>query len=163
MLDFTVTFVFSLLNIVVLFFFLRKVLFKPVSKFISERSKSVEETIEAANKDKENSKNLRELYETKLKTADEEAMELAKKAQDSARLHCETIIAQAQQQSENMISAARKQIDAERQAAYIAFKAEAAALVVAATGKLLRREVNTKDCENAARTILADLGKNERT
>jgi F-type H+-transporting ATPase subunit b len=157
MLDFTITFVFSLLNIAVLFIILRKVLFKPVTKFIETRSNSIHDQIDSAAKSRAEAETLREQYENKLKTADEEAMQLAKSAQISAQKHCQALIAEAKIQADNILFQARKQIDAEKQTAYLEFKAEAAALVIAATGKILRREI--KNDEDDAGNILLELGK----
>ncbi|MDR2842082.1 MAG: F0F1 ATP synthase subunit B [Spirochaetaceae bacterium] len=159
MLDFSITFLITFVNLAVLFVFLRKILFKPVTKFMESRTEKIQSEIIGIEKSRDEIRLMQQEYETKLKNAEAEAHELAKSVQESAQRNCNEIIAEAKVQAQNMLSSARKQIDAERQAAYIAFKAEAAALVVAATGKLLRREINSIDAEDAARMILGDLGK----
>jgi F-type H+-transporting ATPase subunit b len=58
-----------------------------------------------------------------------------------------------------MIASARDRIDAERQAALAMFKAEAAALVVAAASRLLRRDLNQEDNRRLAASLLAEIAQ----
>jgi F-type H+-transporting ATPase subunit b len=158
MFDFSVSFFFSLLNIVILFIVLRAILFKPVSKLISERTAKIQSEIENAAKDNEAAKALRLNYEDKIKKADIEAMKITQDARVEAEKQLSNIIQEGKVQAENIVAAARKQIMAERRAAFLAFKAEAAALVIAAAGRLLRREFSDKDAYAQAELVLRELG-----
>ena len=52
MLNFSVTFIITAVNILVLFLILRAVLFKPVTKLMADRAKKVQDTIADAAKDR---------------------------------------------------------------------------------------------------------------
>ncbi|MDR1147812.1 MAG: ATP synthase F0 subunit B [Spirochaetaceae bacterium] len=158
MFDFSVSFFFSLLNIVILFIVLRAILFKPVSKLMADRTAKIQSEIENAAKDNEAAKALRLGYEDKIKNADIEAMKITQDARSEAEKQLSTIIQEGKTQAENIVDAARKQIMAERRAAFLAFKAEAAALVIAAAGRLLRREFSDKDAYAQAELALRELG-----
>jgi F-type H+-transporting ATPase subunit b len=158
MFDFSVSFFFSLLNIAILFIVLRAILFKPVSKLIAERTAKIQSEIENAAKDNEAAKALRLSYEDKIKNANIEAMKITQDARAEAEKQLSNIIQEGKAQAENIVAAARKQIMAERRAAFLAFKAEAAALVIAAAGRLLRREFSDKDAYAQAELALRELG-----
>jgi F-type H+-transporting ATPase subunit b len=158
MLDFSVSFFFSIVNIAVLFFILRAILFKPLTKFMEERAAKVKSDIENAAKDRGEAKSMRLVYEERIRSADREVAVITTKAREAAEKQAAEIIKNGKAQAERIIEAARKQILAERRAAFIAFKAEAAALVVAAAGRLLRRDFSGEDARAHAELVLRELG-----
>jgi F-type H+-transporting ATPase subunit b len=151
------TFLATLINIAVLFVVLRAVLFKPVTKFMADRSRKIEESIAQANQEKAQARQILEQYQERLAEAGGEAAAILKGAREDAEREAERIIAEGKDRAENMIAAARKRIDAERQAAQALFKAEAAALVVAAAGRLLMRDLNQEDNRRLAAGLVREL------
>jgi F-type H+-transporting ATPase subunit b len=164
MIDFSVTSALTVLNLVILFFILRKILFKPVTKFIAARQAKIQSDIDAAANDRAEAKSLRELYEAKMKDAENEAAALLKKTKEQAERRADQLVAGGAAQAELIIAGAHKQISAERQAAYLVFKAEASRLVIAAASKLLRRELSGEDvrrlAEDAINECAAAQGQN---
>jgi F-type H+-transporting ATPase subunit b len=150
MLDFSVTFFFTLVNIAILFAALRAILFKPVTKFMEERTAKIQGDIDGAAKDREDAKFLRQTYEEKMKTAAGEAAKIRQEAGEQAEKQAEQIVADGKVQAESIISNARRQIQAEREAAFLTFRAEAASLVVTAAGQLLRRDPANASAGDAA-------------
>jgi F-type H+-transporting ATPase subunit b len=140
MLDFSVSFFFTLVNIAILFVALRAILFKPVTKFMEERTAKIQGDIDGAAKEREDAKSMRQKYEEKMKAAEAEAAKIRQQAGEQAEKQAERIVADGKVQAESIITAARKQIQSEREAALLAFRAEAASLVVTAAGRLLRRD-----------------------
>jgi F-type H+-transporting ATPase subunit b len=159
MLDFTVTSIITILNIIILFLILRKLLFKPVTKFMADRTEKIQNTIEQAEKDKTQAKALLEQYEDQLKKAEGEAQDIIRAARDAARQESEQILAEGKAQAEALVANARKQLETDQRAAFARFKAQAAALVVAAAGQLLKRELKEDDSRRQAVVLLEELGK----
>jgi F-type H+-transporting ATPase subunit b len=155
-----VTFLFTLVNIGILFFILRAILFKPVTKFMEERSKKIQDAIDQAEKDKSQAKELLRQYEERLKGAREEAEGILRAARETARQEAEGIVAGGREAAEALLANARKQVEAEQKAALARFRSEAAALVVSASARLLRRELNQEDHRRYAGLLLQELGKN---
>jgi len=153
-----VTIIVTIINLAILFFILRKILFKPVTRFIEERGARIEAEIERAAAERAEAKSLREGYEERMKKADAEAEALAARKREAAEKYGEQLIADAKSQAENIVAAARKQIAAEQQAAFLAFRAEAAALVIAAAGRLLRRDFGSADERERAELALREIG-----
>ena len=157
MLDFTVTFVITIINITILFFILKAVLFKPVTKFMADRTKRVQETIEQAQKDEEAAKKLLAEYEDKIKNAMDEAREILKTAREDAERHAQSIIAEGQRSVQDMTGVALKQIEMERQAALAKFKLEAAALIIAVSAKLAAKDFSGDDNRRYVNMLMEEL------
>jgi len=157
MLDFSVTFIITIINITILFLVLRKILFKPVTKFMADRTKSVQESIEQADKDKAQAKNLLAEYEEKLKNADAEAQKILKSMRENAERQSEMIVAEGKKEAANIVAATRKQLEAEYQAALAKFRLEAAALVIAASAKLAARDFSSDDNRRYVNMLLDEL------
>jgi F-type H+-transporting ATPase subunit b len=157
MLDFSVTFVITIINITVLFFILRAILFKPVTKLMADRAQKVQTVIDQAEKAKADSQKLLAEYEGKLKSAEAEADEIIKTARKSAEAKSRQIIEESKAAAEALIAAARRQVESERQTAFTHFKVEAAALVMAACARLVQREISGDDNRRYAAMMLDEL------
>ena len=157
MLDFSVTFIITIINITILFLILRKLLFKPVTKFMADRAKRVQDSINQAEKDKANSQKLLAQYEDKLKNAEAEAQEIIKTARTDAGKETERRVADGKAEAENIIATTRRQLEAEQQAMFAKFMADAATLVMAASSKLAARSLNSDDDRRYATMLLDEL------
>jgi F-type H+-transporting ATPase subunit b len=157
MLDFSVTFGITILNIIILTIILRAVLFKPVTKIMAERAKRVQDSIDQAEKDRANSQKILGEYRAKRKSAGDEADAIIKTARERAETEARQIVAEGKTEAEALTAAARRQIEAEQKAAFARFKLEAAALVMAATARLVQREFSGDDKSRYASMLLDEL------
>jgi F-type H+-transporting ATPase subunit b len=157
MLDFSVTFIITIINITFLFFILKAILFKPVIKFMAERAKRVQDSIDQAQKDKEEAAKLLAEYEDKLKNAEAEAHDILKTARENAERQAQLIIADGKRDAQDTVNAALKQIEMEHQAALAKFKLEAAALVMAVSAKLAARDFSDDDNRRYVNMLLDEL------
>ncbi|MDR2742910.1 MAG: F0F1 ATP synthase subunit B [Treponema sp.] len=161
MLDFSVTFFFTLINIGILFFILRAVLFKPVTKFMEERSKKIQDDIEQAEKGKKQAKAMAAQYEEQLKKAEADADALIRRSRESAEREAAEIIRSGKAEAGRIVAAGRSQLEAERKAALAQFRSEAAALVITAASRLLRREISGEDARRQAALLLKEYSSRE--
>ena len=157
MLDFSVTFIITIINIAVLCFILKALLFKPVTKFMAERAKRVQDSIDAASRDKVEAQKLLAQYESKLKNAGAEADAIIISARKNAKAEAEKIIGEGRNQAEAAVAFGRKQLEAEKQAMHTHFQLEAAALVMAASARLVQRELSGDDNRRYAAMLLDEL------
>ena len=156
MLDFSITFLVSIINIFVLFIILRLLLFKPVTKFMAERAQKVQDTIDQSEKDKNLARTMLAQYEEQLRNAETEAKAIIDNAREQARQDAEKIINESRLSAEATIEKTRKQLEMERLAALAIFRDEAASLVVTATSRVLGREVKSEDCLSYADMLLKE-------
>jgi F-type H+-transporting ATPase subunit b len=157
MLDFSVTFIITVINIVILCFILRAILFKPVTKFMAGRAKRIQDSIDQAEQDKANAQKLLEECKSRLKNINAEAEEIIKAARKNAREEADRIIAGGREAAEALTVSAHRQLEAERQAALTRFNLEAAALVMAASARLVQRELSGDDNRRYAALMLDEL------
>ncbi|MDR2509757.1 MAG: ATP synthase F0 subunit B [Spirochaetaceae bacterium] len=162
LIDFSVTFLFTILNIALLCFVLRAVLFKPVSRIIEARKEKIQNDIDTAAADREEAKRLCAEYEEKVNGLEDEARKITAETRLSAEERAAAIIAEGKAQADALIEAARKQIAAEKQTAYIVFKAEAAALVMRAASRLLGREITGEDARYLSETAINEFSSSDR-
>jgi F-type H+-transporting ATPase subunit b len=156
------TFLVTIINIAILFFILKAALFKPVTKFMEERAAKIADAISQAERDKNQAKALLGRYEDQLKHAEGEADDILRAAKEAAEKQAEKIVAEGKEEAERLLAAARRQIDVEEQAAMARFRAEAAALVVAASGRLVQRELVREDNLRFAAMLLSGSGSGEK-
>ena len=149
MLDFSVTFFITIINIVILCLILRAILFKPVTKFMADRARRVQDSIEQSEKDKAQANALLVQYTAHLKTAETEA-EAGK------------IIAESRVSADQILINARKQIETEQKAAMSVFRKEAAAIVMAASGLLVGREITGGDNSQYASMLLEEASHKDK-
>jgi F-type H+-transporting ATPase subunit b len=153
------TFLWTLVNLLILFLFLKKFLFGRIGAFLEKRAEGISAEREAAAKDRDEAKQLRLQFEEKLAKADDEAAAILRKARDDAEAAREAILAEAKSEAEAVIANARARTVAEQQAALLVFRAEAAALIVQASGKLLKRNLDSEDNRSfAASLLMAEKG-----
>lgn len=157
MLEFSVTFFITLVNIGVLYAVLRALLFKPLTRFIENRTLKIRSDLENADREKSRAEELRVQYEGSLSRAESEAERILKEARDLARDQSEAALDKARSDADALIRSARAQIEAERRKEVSRMKDEVADLVVLAAGRLIDRELRPEDTRGAAARILADL------
>lgn len=157
MLDFSVTFGITIINIIILTAVLRAVLFKPVTKFMAERTKKVKDSIDLAEKAKADSLQILQQYQEKLKNAGTEADKIIRDARKKAQAESQRIISEGRSEAEIYTATVHSQLELERQAAINRFKLEAAALVMAASARLVQREFSGEDKGMYVNMLLDEL------
>ena len=159
MLDFSVTFIITIINIAVLFFILRLILFKPVTKFMADRAKRVQDSFDQANKEKANAQEFLAQSREKLQEANSEADNILDCARKSAEEAAELTINDGINQAVAVLEKARRQMDKDRQSAFLQFGLEAAALVADASAHLVHRELSGDDQILYRHLLLDELGE----
>lgn len=126
-----------MLNFVILAGALGLLVYKPVSKFLSERRKKIADDVSKNEADARENESLRAEYENKIKEAEKEAAEIRVNAEKEAAKMAAATINAANEEAARIIAAAEK--EAEERKAHILDSAqtEIGELVIGATQKLL--------------------------
>ena len=159
MLDFDVwTIVFSVINILVLFFFLKKFLFGRVNAMLEKRAQMVQADLDQAKQSTQEAEQLKSEYEATLQGARDEAKKLIATAQQTARAQGDQITAQAQQQADSMMAEAQKEIERERRQTLDGVQGEIADLALAAASKLMEQKVDDQTNRDLVNAFLSEEG-----
>ena len=151
--EFFATFGFTVVNIVVLYIILKKILFNPVSKHMEARSEKIQEAIESAEENKKMIEEMKAEYDQKLKDAGEEGKKIVNEYLSRANKEYEDVIAKAREDAKQVINEARLEIELEKKQMFEELKSEIAGLVMAASEKVIRKNVDT----DANRKIVAEF------
>jgi F-type H+-transporting ATPase subunit b len=138
-------------NLVILFLVLRKVLFKPIMEFMDKRTKSIEDSIADAEKQKAEAIELKNTYEAQLKAARVEASGIIDAAITKATAQQENIVTGAKQQAEELLAKAKEQIELEREQMLKDVRSEVASLAFASASRIL-----TANMDNESNRQLVD-------
>lgn len=151
------TIIWAIVNILLLFVLMRIFLFKPLHKFMDERTASVQNDIDSAKKSKEEAEALKQQYEDTLGDAKTEADRIIAKAREEAVIEKERIIKQSQDEAEQIIIEANKTIENERRRVMQQAQSQIADLAIEAASKIIGENVD----DEKNRKLVDDFLSNE--
>lgn len=145
MLEFDFQFIWTGINLIVLFLVLRKFLFKPVTEFMEKRSNSIRDAIEAANRNKAEMEKLKAQYEEILRNARNEADAILKEARDRAESQYEQMIEQAHKEVEELLDKAAREIENERNDMMKELRVLVSDIAFEAASKVIQRNIDSEE------------------
>ena len=136
------TWIFTIANLIILMFIMRKLLYNPVKKMLNERSEEVENTYKDADEAKKQADALKSEYEQHLQKTKQEANELLGAASKKAQAHSEEIIKDAEQRAAQIIDKATERTERDKKLAVAEAKDEIADMAMAAAEKIVRSSLD---------------------
>ena len=162
MLDFQLsTIVFTIINLLVLYLFLKKFLFGRVNAVLEQREKLIQEQVEAAEAGKTQAQALQDQYEQKLSGAREEAEKIVSDAKVRAQKVYDNQVAQAQAEAKRVQAEAEARIATQRQEMLRGVRREVAQLAVLAASQVARKDLDRETDRAMVEEFLSEAG--ERT
>lgn len=162
MLDFQLsTIVFTIINLLVLYLFLKKFLFGRVNAVLEQREKLIQEQVEAAEAGKTQAQALQDQYELKLSGAREEAEKIVSDAKMRAQKAYDDQMAQAQAEAKRVQAEAEARIATQRQEMLRGVRQEVAQLAVLAASQVARKDLDRETDRAMVEEFLSEAG--ERT
>lgn len=158
MLDFSVTFLITIVNITFLYLVLKRVLFGPVTKFMEERTLKVRRDIDSAKSSQERAAALEAEYGEKIKAIGEETRRILQASRERARQDGDAIVAEAKAEATRMIAAARAEIESERRDLRRSLMRETADISVLAASHVLRENLDTGKNRELVESFLETAG-----
>ncbi len=152
------TALFTLVNTVVLFLVLKKFLFKPVMKMITDRQKEIDEMYADADTAKQQAAALRSEYAVKLSAAADEAERVVKEATARGQSRQEDILRQANAEADAILRKASADIARGKKKAINDAKDEIAGLAMDIAGKLVGKSLNAEDQAALVDQFIEQLG-----
>lgn len=128
---------FTVINILFLYWIFRKFLFQPVMKVIHTREELVKQQFENAKKNQDVAEQMKTEYQDKLKTAHVQAEEIIIHAKQRAENEHDQMLLKTREESERMLERAKSDIKSEQVKAKQEVSAEIAKLAMIAAKKIL--------------------------
>ncbi len=140
--EFFVTLAFTILNIVILYIVLRKILFKPVTKYMDNRTKKIQDALDAAEESKEMVRQMKVEYDEKIKAAKDEGQKVIEMYKQMAEKEYNSIVESAKKEADQMISNAKAELQVEKEQLVASIKGEISDLVLATSEKVLKKNLD---------------------
>ncbi|MGJ7045243.1 F0F1 ATP synthase subunit B [Thermoanaerobacterium thermosulfurigenes] len=131
------TFIFTIINLVVLYLILRKFLFKPVTQFMEERSQRIKNSLDEADRKVHEANELKAQYEEILKKADDEGKAIIDRAEKYAKEKAEKIIEEANIEAKAIIDRAKEEAETEKIKAMHDLRVSLSHLIIEAASKAI--------------------------
>jgi F-type H+-transporting ATPase subunit b len=138
-------FIWTLVIFGITLFILKRYVFGPVGDAIEKRRRDISESIEEAERSRDEAQALLEDYRTRLTEARKEADSLREQGRKEGERQAQEILAQAQAQRERILADAEAQISAEARSAATGLRDQVATLALMAAEKVSRRSLSDDD------------------
>ena len=139
------TMIFAWINLLILYIFLRKLLFKPVKNMIDSRQKEIDDMYADAESSLSAAKEKEAEYESKLKVAKEESEQILRNAVRRAELKEEEILKEATEKAKRTMERAEEQVALEKKRAVNEVKDEVSEVALAIARAVIEKDLNEGD------------------
>lgn len=153
------TMIFAWINLVILYVFLKKLLFKPVKNMIDSRQKEIDDMYSEAQDSRNCANELRAEYEEKISKANEESEEILKRAVRRAELREEEILKEADKKAMRTLERAEEQIALEKKRAINDVKDEVSDIAVTIAKAVIERDVSKDEHEALIDEFINNFGE----
>ena len=150
---------FTVINILVLYLFMKHFLIGPVRRILEERKQMIEHDLDEAKNREAEAQQMKEQYEASIGNASEEASKIIKDARNRAAAEYDKILAQAGTDAARKMEEADKAIALEREKAMNDLKAGVAGLAMTAAARLLSEQSGPEGDKNLYNRFLAESGE----
>ena len=147
-----------LINTLLLYYVLKKFLFAPVMKMITDRQAEIDQLYLDASNARENALGMEAEYQKKLSEAAETGANMVQEAVARGQLREEEIIRQANAQASAMLEKASQDIALEKKKAINDAKDEISGIAMSIAEKVVGRELNAADHEALVDSFIDRLG-----
>ncbi len=149
----------SLINLALLYFMIKKFLYKPVKKMLISRQETIDKSYKEAEDAANDAKKAKDTYEEKLLDAKKESDSLIQSAVNVAQKREGEIISEAKKEAEGIVSRAKLSAELEVKKAEQGMKEEIVKLGTLLAEKMLEREINQEDHKDIIDSFIEKIGE----
>ena len=158
MFDFGPTFIWTMLNLVVMYVVLKKLLFKPVMKIMEDRESNIKRKIDDAEQMQSDAKVYKSRCKEQLDNAKKDGEDIAKKIEDAARVECEHMLEKTKREADKIIELARIDIAKEREVMIKEIREQVIDLSILAASRIMEVNLNDETNKQVVRNFLDKEG-----
>lgn len=159
MLRLDINLLFTIINLLVLYFLMKKFLFGPVNNVLKKRKDLVDQKFADANLNEENALKMKDEYETALKSVKDESEKIVADAKERARNEHDKIIKETELEAERMLENARQNIAQEQSRALRKMQADIVGLAIAAAAKIVGEKSSEESNQKLYDQFLTEAGE----
>lgn len=148
----------TIINFAILYFILRRFLFKPVNNAIDTRQHEIINKITKTEEDRKKAEELRKENEDKLRLAKQEGKSIVEDYKVKADKVSTDILQEARQEAETIIERARVEAEREKEKAADEIKNQIVDLAVVLSSKALEESANEEQHRRLIKDFIAKVG-----
>lgn len=152
--------IFLMISMLIMFTLLSYFLFNPVRDFLKKRQEKVKNDIDAAAKDKEDARLLKEAYDVKLKDINHEAELILNEARQKALKNQAKIVEDAKEEAARILARANAQIELDKKKAADDMKKQMVEIASLMAERAVRGAVDVKLEDTLVEETLKEIGEN---
>lgn len=149
--------IWTLIAFGVTMYVLKKLAFPRIGEALEKRANAVKENIEASERQRAEADEILKEYRARLKEAREQADDISARARKSAENAVSEATAEGKAKREELVAAARKDIEAETRRSLDSIRREVADLTVLATEKITKKSLTDDDHQKLVEEALAEI------
>jgi F-type H+-transporting ATPase subunit b len=138
-------------------FVLARVAFPRIQEALDRRQHAIEDSIEHAERIRNEADELLAAYRERLKEARQQAEEIVQRARKAGETHEQDALQKAQETREQLMEQTRREIELETRRAISEIRAEVADLTIMATEKVTRKTLSEADQRRLVEEALSEL------
>jgi F-type H+-transporting ATPase subunit b len=149
--------IWTLLLFVFTLWVLSKVALPKIGEALERRANAIRESIEAAERQRQEADQLLNEYRERLKEAREQAEDIVVRARKASETATAEAVADGKEKREELVAAARRDIEVETRRSLERIRKEVADLTVLATEKVTRKSLDSEDHKRLIDEALAEV------
>ncbi len=146
-------------NVGIVIYVLKLLLFGPIGKILKDREDYIEKSLSKAASAQKEAEELLEKYQTQMGEAKKEAHSIIERANKVGEQTREEIVAAAREEAEKSLEKAKREIQGEKAKALEAIRKEAAVLAVLAAGKVINKQLDPKQHQELVEEYINEVGE----
>ncbi len=151
----------SLANLLILYFILKKFVYKPVSKMLAQRRNEIDRQYEQAQEAQDQANANKQRYEAVMESAQQEADAVVHEAEIRAERNASRVLNEAQSKADSMIRHADEEIALEKRKAAADMKKEMADISIMLAEKVLGRQATERDARKWVSDAIDQIGNTD--
>ncbi|XOQ49386.1 MAG: ATP synthase subunit b [Eubacteriales bacterium] len=159
MLRLDINFLFTILNLLILYFLMKKFLFNPVNNIIKKRKELLDQQFAEANATKESAIKLKKEYEEAVNSAKNLSEQIVLEAKERAKNEYERILQKSDEEARKLYQKAKQDIEMERRKVLCKLEGEITDLAITAAEKIVRERNTAENNQKLYDCFLAEAGE----
>ena len=145
---------------IILVIVLKKIAWKPILTALAQRESVIRESLEKAEKAKEEAQKVLDENKVNLAKAEEESKKIIDQSRVYAEKLKEQMLHESKQQAQKIISDAAEEIERRKESAFNELKNQIAEIAVQASEKILKENINKETNKKIVNDYISEITKN---
>ena len=152
--------IWTIVTFLILLFILKKVAWKPILSALDQREKDIKDSLEKAEKAKEDAQKILDENQATLAKAEEESKKIIEQSRSYAENLKEQMLKESKEQAKKIVEDAAEEIDRRKDSAFEELKDQVAKIAVNAAEKIMKQNLDAEKNKHIVDSYLKDVMKN---